>query len=318
MQRRELIGVIGATALAIHAPRGLAVPSLQSKSDARRIYQNIAQGRIESLVEGSRDLNQVDRALHRNFPQIIEQNLAALDPIAMSRWVDNAESELWPTLAACYEAAIADAGKPHVMADLLALNLDIERLARLAPYFAPQVLETAVARWRPEQHASLLALHPTPYSGMGAQTTNSGPTIDYTLREIYLSYRTAPVGSLSVRAALYETTAFAGRRLAGAWGAGTLIGMGLAPLIQHYAPGLWNSIGATVHWFVSQFQSATTVSERGRAQRDLLQPMDVGEGGYLGLTTRGGDYLVVKELPILISGGGSICWDCNLYRGEVR
>jgi hypothetical protein len=318
MKRRDLMGAIGATALTIHAPQGFAAPPAQWEHDARRTYQSIARGRSQLLVDGVRDPHQFARALHREFPQIIEQNLASLDPVAMSEWVDNAEPALWPTLAACYETAIANAGRPHVLADLLALNLDIERLARLAPYLAPQTLETALMRWRPEQHAGFLQLTATSPHGVAASTMNSGPTIDYTLREVYLSYRTAPVGSLTVRAALYEATVFAGRHLVVAWGVGTLIGSGLAPLIQHYAPGLWNNIGASVHWFVSQFQSATTVTERGRAQRDLLQPMDVGEGGYRILTTTGGDYLVAKELPILITGGGLPCFVCHPHRGESR
>lgn len=318
MKRRDLIGTLGATALALRAPLTQAVPTEAWMSDPRRIYDQIARHRIDPFEQGVRDAHQLTRALHRNLPQIIEQNLASMDPASMRHWVDEAEPTLWPVLAALYEAAIHDFARPHILADLLALNLDTERLAKLAPYFGRHVLAQALARWRPEQHAAFLELSAHSAQKLNPGTLNTGPTIEYTLHEVYLSFRTAPIGSLGVRAALYETAAFAGRHLAVAWGAGVLIGSGLAPLIQAHAPGLWHTIGSAVHSFVSLFPSASTVNERGKAQQDLLGPMDVGFAAHRGLTSTGGDRRVVWELPILIGGGGAICWDCHPHREGVR
>ncbi len=75
------------------------------------------------------------------------------------------------------------------------------------------------------------------------------PTVGMTLYEIYLDFRTAPIGSLSVSGALYETASFAGSKLFGPYGAfttGYALGTALSDLIQNYAPDLWVDIGEYV------------------------------------------------------------------------
>jgi hypothetical protein len=318
MQRRELIGALGATALAIHAPVVLAGPSDPLAGDPRRLYQRIARGRIGRLADGARDPQRVAEVVHRELPQLVEQNLAAMDPVAMALWVDEAEDALWPTLAGCYQAAIADAGRPHLLADLLALNLDVERLARLAPHFGSDALASALSKWRPEQMAGFLALRPPVAALPERGLPQSDPFLDYTIREIYLSLRTAPIGALSVRAALYETVSIVGKRFGVAYSVGFTLGSALAPVIEQHAPGLWHGIGATVNWAVTRLQPSSTAMQRGQVQHTLLQPFNVGPGAYFGLTTTGGDYFSVEELPVFITGGGTICWDCSPHRGAGR
>jgi hypothetical protein len=84
-----------------------------------------------------------------------------------------------------------------------------------------------------------------------------------TLEEIYLEYRTAPIGSLSRAGALAETAQFAGVHLAGAAWAGQLIGTGISWLIQTYAPSLDDAIGGTIGGMIDNFWSASNEMQEG-------------------------------------------------------
>jgi hypothetical protein len=84
-----------------------------------------------------------------------------------------------------------------------------------------------------------------------------------TLEEIYLEFRTAPVGSLSPAGALAETAQFAGMRLSAAGWAGTQIGGAISWLIQNYAPELDNAIGATIATMFDNFWLATDEVQQG-------------------------------------------------------
>ena len=84
-----------------------------------------------------------------------------------------------------------------------------------------------------------------------------------TLEEIYLEYRTAPVGSLSPAGALSETAQFAGVRLSGAFGTGYTIGSGISWLIEHFAPNLNDAIGDTIASMIENFWDASGEVEEG-------------------------------------------------------
>jgi hypothetical protein len=59
-----------------------------------------------------------------------------------------------------------------------------------------------------------------------------------TLYEIYLDYRTAPVGSVGPPAAIAETAPYAGGWLAASWGAGYAFGTEIHNLIEEFDPAL--------------------------------------------------------------------------------
>jgi hypothetical protein len=92
----------------------------------------------------------------------------------------------------------------------------------------------------------------------------AGPSvnIDMTLEEIYLEYRTAPFGSLSPAAALWETTAFAGKNVTIAAGAGYAIGTEIHNLIETYDPSLNDAIGGTLDIMLEHLMEAKTAAEQ--------------------------------------------------------
>jgi hypothetical protein len=87
------------------------------------------------------------------------------------------------------------------------------------------------------------------------------PTLDMTLEEIYLEFRTAPVGALSVEASIYSTASYAMINLTAAWSAGYIIGSGIHWLIETYAPSLDNLIGATLDGCLTGLANSTVAMQ---------------------------------------------------------
>lgn len=131
--------------------------------------------------------------------------------------------------------------------------------------------------------------------------------IHYTLYEIYLSYRTAPVGALGVNAALFETALFASARLVPAFYTGYHIGTGLSMLIQTYAPALHDRIGATIYnvvnW-VSDAWSTNNLYQIGYQQQNSSGVFQPGSTGYF--FPASSDFNITYEWDFM-QGGGSGC-----------
>ena len=119
------------------------------------------------------------------------------------------------------------------------------------------------------------------------------PNLDMTIQEIYLEFRTAPVGALSVEASVASTITYAAGNLAGAYGAGTLIGSGIHWLIETYAPEWDNKIGATLDGIINTMISVASYARaEGQQELDLLtvlglftyefsNGLDLGDWGVL-------------------------------------
>lgn len=122
------------------------------------------------------------------------------------------------------------------------------------------------------------------------------PTVDFTLQEIYLEYRTAPLGSLSVQGALYETAVFVGARLVPAYYVGSAIGTGIHYLIETYAPQLDDDIGGTIDQMIQQLQNALTDIQKGQftnaAREAMGMPPMLNAGGNYGYATSGSGLLL--------------------------
>jgi hypothetical protein len=182
--------------------------------------------------------------IQERFTQIIEQNIRNADHDIVAALSDKELSDL----VAAYQRR--SAGKPDALLAILGSKASSASAVRVA-----NLLSNAAAA------------APEP-------TSNSGPTIDMTLQEIYLEFRTAPVGSLSVRAALAETMVFAASRLAIAYTAGYEVGTGIRWLLVNYAPAVDNAIGAGVARSVDAVRSAVHTISLGPRQFDLDSIMD--------------------------------------------
>lgn len=101
------------------------------------------------------------------------------------------------------------------------------------------------------------------------EASGPAPTVDMTPYEIYLDFRTAPVGSLTVTASLYEAGVYIGTRVSAAFGAGYAVGTAANELIETYDPELEETIGGTVAQMLQQLQDAVTAAAQGGIEKSF-------------------------------------------------
>ena len=227
-------------------------------------------------------------------------------------WViANMQDRELASLAALYGGAVAKFGTAPLALDVLAIRLDIKSLARIATFFGSEPIYAALGRVAPKKIDSFLSAlggywwpNPgqtlTPHGRIGAME----PNVDMSPRQIYESFRNGVNGSLSVKGALHQSISYMAPRFslyyAGGYAFGTLV---VDPLIETYAPTLWQVIGSTISSVVQPIIDAVTPTERGNAQRDLSTPMELGPIAAA-IGSSGGDYGCCMEWRDWAGGGG--------------
>jgi hypothetical protein len=172
-------------------------------------------------------------------------------------------------------------GRPSELLNIMARQLDGKSLTRVAAAFGYENVQRAVTAYSPgnvqiefTRNASSIALGvPTPMAG-------PAPNINMTLQEIYLEFRTAPVGSLSPSAALTETSIYAGAYLYGAWKVGTAIGTQIYGLIQTYDPALDDAIGGTESVIVDELNARVSGIFNSNTQENQGYQEHITDGMY--------------------------------------
>lgn len=206
-------------------------------------------------------------AIERNFVGVVARNLA--DAGTASRIARLSDRELGAIARHAARAAPSDRA---ALLKVFATRLDAPALVRVARAFGRAPVDAAVRAYAaPAMRAAFAAgiaglEAPPPEGGDGNPYPSPSPprpTIDMTLEEIYLEFRTAPIGSLSPSASLAETTMFAGKYLSWSFGVGAAVGTGISWLIQNFAPDLDNAIGATVAGMIDDFWAATGEVQQG-------------------------------------------------------
>lgn len=268
--------------------------------------------------EGAVDLAD---GISANLPQVIEQNLARLNGPRIAALLTSLRPHEATTLAQVYVNLSVNAGRKPRLYDLLALRLEGAQLGAASRYFGFAPLYEAVHRVAPgKAYRFLEHSHPdyaAPVPGMlpatkqrptrFIRTQRAAPSIEMTLVEIYLDYRTAPVGSLGPTAAAFETVTFALARLTLWGGYGYAIGSGISYLLQTFAPEVHMRIGEGIYNFITPvldiYQSGST-PEIGLSQMNMAVN-DFDLGGIAGIFAEtGGDYGVVAEWSANAGGGG--------------
>ncbi|AMP06559.1 hypothetical protein [Collimonas pratensis] len=208
--------------------------------------------------------------IHSNFAAVIEENFARGSSAHIQKLIDNLSERELQDLASAYTKALG--GQHANVLDSLAQKLDGKRLARVAGAFGYVPVSIAVSTHASsdvqvafEEKAKRSAATP----GGGKATIFASPTIDMTIYEIYLEYRTAPIGSLGPSAAIAETSIFSGAHLWAAWQAGTYIGTGINALINTYDPQLGDAIGGTIYGMVENIYSAGNSIQQGHYEQGL-------------------------------------------------
>jgi hypothetical protein len=162
----------------------------------------------------------------------------------------------------------AKGGAASELARLLkvfATRLDAQSLARISSAFGRAPVEGAVRAYASptvradfeRRVAGLMA------GGEGGGGAGPAPTLDMTLEEIYLEFRTAPVGSLTPAASLASTAMYAGTMPYGSYRGGEWVGSQIHALIQTYAPEVDDTIGGTIGQMIDNFWEATSEFQIG-------------------------------------------------------
>jgi hypothetical protein len=293
---------------------------------------------ITKIDQGALPGTDASSAIHRNFPQIIEQNFARLDATGVTALLDNLSETELADLAQHYNTANADSGHADRLLPLLATRLDNAHLVRLSRHFGFAPVYSALVNNAPQLATKFsttanpmdvaLPVHTTALNalastvgatssrslslgGGGLLHPNVNPISQYwnwTPGDVYLDFRTAPVGGLGAFGAIVETGAiyFGGAYLA--WGAGQTAGSYINDLMQTYTPSAYETLGGTLDQMWQNFQGATTAISQGQVLSGITTLFGVPSSQSVPMSTSGGDYGSTSNLTTYTNSiGGGVC-----------
>jgi hypothetical protein len=306
----------------------------------------VLRGRIRDPFARAASLEAFAERFSRDFPQLIEQHFAELDADGAAQRFDALSEAELSDIAQLYVNATHESGRPGLLLPVLATRLSERRLGRLSDHFGFGPVFEWVTRLAPRKserflsHAAMDAYGPVPgeqrfgldgrfaprradgvkrkmlYRG-GARATRVGlqglsQLYNKTPVQIYNSFRTAEYGSYSVSAALFETAAAMGGFAMVGYEVGDWIGTNwVLPLVQTYAPDLYDGIGGTIDMALHNLISAAVVpGDRGAslyydAQMATASVIKLKREQREKMEKVKGDYGVVKSKPGGDSGGGT-------------
>lgn len=329
LNRRTLLAsvALGIPGMGHSGPRPMRSPATPTDPIGREVLGR----RVRTLTQGGQGIADTS-AFRRNWLQIIDQNFAECDAPQASFRLDALTDAELSDLAQLYVSAATDRGMPERLMYLLSHRLDERRLARLARHFgfervhaavfavAPQKLEGFVRQAdvheygptpgehrfgpqgrfaRPTAGAMVRTAFQAPGAWRHRRVMNFTKFLDHSPYEIYLSFRTAPVGALGVAGALMEAASVLSTGLGSAYTSGWSIGTYVVkPLIETYAPDMYINLGDWIGNVVDRMYNAWSgdAAAVSSAQWAALPYFNVPSevlGGFVGY---GGDYGAVSGL----------------------
>lgn len=146
----------------------------------------------------------------------------------------------------------------------------------------------------------------------GALQVTAGPNfLDMTIPEIYFTYRSAALGSLSPAAAAWEASVLVGLRFAGAFGYGYTAGTVINSAFSTYAPEAYDQFGEVLVVFVDFIRvNFSKPAARAEAERKGAQVLQLSDYIMSNFATEGGDYEVFADWRDNSGGGGDPCRNC--------
>ena len=291
------------------------------------ISRDILSHRLAKIDQGAPRGMNPSYTIHLNFPQLIEQNFAALDAQSAARLFDNLSDRELGDLAQLYTTATSDSGHPPKILAVLAQRLDGARLGRASQHFGFAPVYEAVTIFsahkslefqRNSQIAFSAPIPGRPLSlsrgkvvsnGFIGPNAGVGEFLNYTPFEIYLAFRTSPIGALGAAGAAYETTVLMSGALGQAFGLGYAVGSLLAPVLQTYAPNLYEAIGGTLNQVIENIMSTPPATPaRGDAEKSGAEVFSLDPIASNEIYDTGGDYEVASDWRDYGGGGGGGCW----------
>lgn len=357
--RRHCLGALALSpGLALAGSRAITSPSRVRRAPAARgLYTldtapdyasrlALAQP-VRRLTDGASPGSDHFAAIHRNFARVIEQNFACASASRVTRWLDTVEPRSLVALAQAYVNASEMKGRNLAALEILAHRLDAARLARIATYFGHARVHSAVLKAAPGKLEAFNAranvnhrgpvpgemnLHPDEAHLGASQGRGYLIFLDYTLEEIFLSFRTAPVGATSVAASMFQTGLVVGAGVTAGWMTGQAIGGYLVQGMRAFAPNVWDSLVDAVGRWVEELTRPPLLppdsyrspeEQMGDHQRDgFLEVFNLDEDIYDDFAIDAGDYESAWEwanwLPPEPYPGLPICGPLEDNCGEIH
>jgi len=167
-------------------------------------------------------------ATRANMQQLIEQNVARLDPARIRRLVGLAPMHK-RLLAQVYVNATTGSSRPPALYDLLATRMSGAQLGEASEYFGFVPLFEAVNRSAPaklrefERTSSARWTSPS-YGTTPAIPTGVGQFLDMPLGDIWIAVRLAPIGLYSLPASTFMFATVLSGPIYSAWTGGAVVG----------------------------------------------------------------------------------------------
>lgn len=317
IDRRLFLGALSAEALlcsssvlAAGRPKNPCNGARSAPTSPSSDWMPAQSARFQLGVGGSyRHAGEAMAAIHRDFQATMEYNFARMTRPAINALFGAMTADELSCLCRSYATAALNSGRHQTLLDIITAALDDRQLKRLVAAAGFEQVYASVLKSAPDRAASVIsALHLSP--GLvrpQAGGFNENP-LDYTIKEIYLSYRTAPRGSFSVPAAMYETATYAGTRLLGAFTFGYSVGTAIQKTWESYSPSSWstfsNYLGSSIDTFAGSvssiigstpFSSITDTMNRqvGTLQEGLWS--EFRDAGPVSWYLNGGDFGVTSS-----------------------
>lgn len=220
-------------------------------------------------------------------------------------------------LAHVYEASTGYHGIPRKLLHIFATKLNPIQLSRVPKSFGREATRDAIGYMAPskldefDRISSGLVLENRPISlRIGdrprlVKVSNMGQFLTYTPYEVYLSFRTAPVGSLGVMGALWETATVLSKTLIPAYYTGYAIGTYVVyPLLERYALASIDWLGSSIASIVDRLSNSWTSapSVTAQVQQSTATSFRCTSTQINYFSSMGGDYGVADEWMEYIGG----------------
>jgi hypothetical protein len=121
------------------------------------ISREILSHPIRSFEEGAVDSSDVSAAIDRNYPKIIEQNVASMPPKTAAAWLDQLSDLELEHIAQLYVSSNAKAGRSGKLLFVWAYRLDGAHLAQVARFFGYDNVYSAILTVAPLKAQSFAA-----------------------------------------------------------------------------------------------------------------------------------------------------------------
>jgi hypothetical protein len=257
--RRSFLASVGGSVAAAYTPLAssqvmceLSLPTSPRSTSVR------PRVRDDALERGAQSSHDVAEAIHRNFQESIERNFARLAPGDTVELVGKLSDRELSLLSQLYAVASLNSGRLAKLLPTLVPKINPRTAARLARHFGTEQVYAEALKISPTAGGILLREVDgfKPFVPDARILVNENP-LDYTIREIYLNFRTAPKGSFSVPAAMYETATYAGTRLIASFGAGYALGTAVQRTWEYVSPDSWGRFSDFLGSRVDRFLNAT-------------------------------------------------------------